>query len=166
MLFLLLGLLGLIVNVVVFVALHSFTSFDLTGFSLFYVVPVGSILIGALSSVGYYFGILKSNKKTSNGVRWIGILIALVSFVAIQYGYYFTAYLDDHMNLNYKMEEEHVSNFVIVDTEEEINFISFTKECVNSRSMSFSNRGRQFMEVEGNKIVNWIFYGMHGLIFA
>jgi hypothetical protein len=44
------------------------------------------------------------------------------------------------------------------DSDEPINFFTFTQEMVNSRVISFSRRGRQLLEVEGNKVVNWIFY--------
>lgn len=152
-----LGLIGLVIDVVLVVAIHSFTSFDLSSFSLFYIVPVGAIITGALASLGYYFGILKSNLKASKTVRSIGFIITLVGFVAIQYGFYHTAYMDENNDLNFKMKGEHISN-VIGDPEEPINFISFTKEMVNSRVISFSNRGRALFDIEGVKVVNWIFY--------
>lgn len=158
LLIILLGLIGLVIDVVLVVAIHSFTSFDLSSFSLFFIVPVGAILIGALASLGYYFGVLKANIKVSKTIQIIGLIITFVGFVAIQYGFYHTAYIDYNDNLNFKMEGEHISNYVIGETEEPVNFISFTKLSVNTRVISFTNRGSKGFEVEGNKVVNWIFY--------
>lgn len=160
MLALIFGLIGLLIDVVFVVALHSWTSFDLSAFSLFFVVPIGAIVIGGLACLGYYIGILKSNMKVTKAIQILSIVITILCFVLIQYGFYYTAYLDENMDLNYKMQGEHVSNYVIGDSEDPVNFFSFTKLIVNSRVISFSNKGRQLLEVSGNKVVNWIFYAV------
>ncbi|HOM02044.1 MAG TPA: hypothetical protein PLH43_04365 [Acetivibrio sp.] len=63
MLSFILGAITLVLSVVLAVAIHSFTSFDLMSFSFFYVIPVGSIFIGTIACLGYYWGFLISNKK-------------------------------------------------------------------------------------------------------
>ncbi|HOM02043.1 MAG TPA: hypothetical protein PLH43_04360 [Acetivibrio sp.] len=67
------------------------------------------------------------------------------------------------MNLNYKMVGEHVSNYAIGDSDEPLNFISFTKEMVNRRTINFFIRKRAVGEVEGNVVLNWIFFVIDGL---
>jgi len=67
------------------------------------------------------------------------------------------------MNLNYKMVGEHISNYAIGDSEEPLNFISFTKLMVESRTISFYHRSRTIGEVKGNAVVNWIFFIIDGL---
>ncbi|MBP7176681.1 MAG: hypothetical protein KBA53_10795 [Thermoclostridium sp.] len=156
--FVALGLIGAFVAAVLVVAIHSFTSFDLSSFSLFFVVPVGAIVTGGLGTLGYYLGVLKTNIKITKAIKWTGIVIALVCFILVQYGFYYTAYLDENMDLNFKMQGEHISLYAIGESDEPINFFTFTQEMVNSRVISFSRRGRQLFEVEGNKVVNWIFY--------
>jgi hypothetical protein len=160
MLFIFLGLIGLAIDVVLVVAINSFTSFDVSTFSLFFIVPVGAMAIGALASLGYYIGILKSNKKISRSIRYIGYVFALVCFIAIQYGFYHTAYVGEDNVLNYKMKGEHISNYYMHDSDEPMNFISFTTESVNARVISFSNSGRNSIDVEGVKVVNWIFFAI------
>lgn len=155
-----LGLIGLIITVVFVVALHSLTSFNLNSFSLFFIVPVGAIATGSLACLGYYYGILKSNIKVTKAIRYIAIIIACVCFVAIQYGYYYTAYIDENYILNYKMQGEHVSNFFLADSDEPLNFVSFTVYMVNSSVISFSRRATQLAVLEGNKILNWVFYAI------
>ena len=93
--------------------------------------------------------------KVTKAIQILSIVITILCFVLIQYGFYYTAYLDENMDLNYKMQGEHVSNYVIGDSEDPVNFFSFTKLIVNSRVISFSNKGRQLLEVSGNKVVNW-----------
>lgn len=154
------GLITTIVTALIVVAVNSFFSFDLSSFSLFFIIPVGGIAIGLFSCLGYYLGLLKNNKKVSSGLKWLGVLLALLCFVGIQYGFYYTAYLDDDMELNYKMEGDHVSEFYIEDTGESLTFLNFTVEIINSRSMSFSYRSSNLLDVDGNKTVNWIFFGL------
>jgi len=156
--FVALGLIGAFIAAALVVVIHSFTSFDLSSFSLFFVVPVGAMVTGTLGCLGYYFGVLKQNVKQTKVIRWTGIVIALICFVVVQYGFFYTAYLDENMDLNFKMQGEHVSLYAIGDSDEPINFFTFTQEMVNSRVISFSRRGREILEVEGNKVVNWIFY--------
>lgn len=156
--FILLGIIGALLAAVLVVAINSLTSFDLSSFSLFFIVPVGAMVTGSLACLGYYLGVLKTNVQITKTIKWVGIVMALICFIVVQYGFYSTAYLDENMDLNFKMQGDHVSLYVIGDSEEPINFFTFTQEMVNSRVISFSNRGRQVFEVEGNKVVNWIFY--------
>jgi len=44
-----------------------------------------------------------------------------------------------------------------------LNFISFTKLMVESRTISFYHRSRTIGEVKGNAVVNWIFFIMMAL---
>ena len=151
------GLVGAFIAAALVVAIHSFTSFDLSSFSLFFVVPVGAMVSGGLGTLGYYIGVLKTNVKITKAIKWTGIVMALICFILVQYGFYYTAYLDESMDLNFKMQGEHISLYAIGDSDEPINFFTFTQEMVNSRVISFSRRGRALFELEGDKVVNWIF---------
>lgn len=162
MLALILGLISAIVAIVLAVGVNSLFSFDLTSFTLFFIVPVGAIFIGAIACWGYYFGLLKSNLKITKVNKLIGVLLALLTFLGTQFGVYMTTYVDDDGIINNKMEGVHISEcFIEESTGEPINFISFTKIMVESQTISFSNRGRNLFEVEGNPIVNWIFFGIN-----
>ena len=88
----------------------------------------------------------------------MGLVIPIIAFIGVRYGYYATAYLDDDMNLNYKMIGEHVSNYSIGDSEEPLNFVSFTKLMVESSSISFTYRRRNMVNIEGKPVINWIFF--------
>lgn len=160
MLSILFGLVSAFITAVICVVIHSFTRFDFSSFSIFFIIPIGSMTIGTIGCLGHYIYILKANIKTSKATRWVGIVIALICFVAVQYGFYRTAYLDENMNLNYKMQGDHISEYPMDDSNEPMNFITYTKLMINLRTYSFSNKGRQLFEVEGNKIVNWIFFGI------
>lgn len=163
MLGIILGLISLILSIVLAVAIHSNTSFDIMSFSVLFIIPVGSIFIGTIACLGYYWGLLLSNKKISSLFFIIGFLIPLLAYAGTQYGYYATAYLDENMQLNYKMEGEHISNYAIGDSDEPLNFISYLKLEVESRVISFSRRTRTIAEVKGNPAVNWIFFFTDGL---
>ncbi len=163
MLGVILGAISLILSVLLAVAIHSFTSFDIMSFSIFYVIPLGSIIIGTIACLGYYWGLFITNKKINFSLLIIGLLIPIIAYIGVQYGYYTTAYLDENMSLNYKMEGEHISNYAIGDSDEPLDFISFTKLMVDSRVISFYNRKRAIGDVEGNAILNWTFFIIDGL---
>lgn len=163
MLGIILGLISLILSVLLAVVIHSTTSFDIMSFSLFFIVPVGSIFFGAVACLGYYWGFFITNKKIDSWLLLIGLLIPLIAYTGTQYGYYATAYMDENMTLNYKMEGEHISNYVFGDSVEPLNFISYTKLMVESSVISFSRRTHTIGEVEGKPVVNWIFFTIDGL---
>lgn len=163
MLGIILGFISLVLSILLAVAIHSNFSFDIMSFSLFFILPVGSIFIGTIACLGFYWGLFIRNKKLNSLWVIIGLLIPIMAYIGTQYGYYATAYLDDDMNLNYKMVGEHISNFAIGDSDEPLNFFSFTKLSVESRVISFSRRARPIGEIEGNAAVNWIFFIIDGL---
>ncbi|ADU74891.1 MAG TPA: hypothetical protein DEF39_01280 [Hungateiclostridium thermocellum] len=81
MLGLILGTITLILSVLLAVAIHSFTSFDVMSFSVFYIIPMGSICIGTIACLGYYLGLFASNKKVSPNLFMIGLLIPILSYI-------------------------------------------------------------------------------------
>ncbi|HBK84757.1 MAG TPA: hypothetical protein DDZ53_01845 [Firmicutes bacterium] len=154
------GLISVILVTLLVVAVHSLLSFDLTSFSLFFIVPVGAIFTSAAACYGYYLGLLKSNKKLDSRLKWVGVLFAFVAYVVMQYGFYCTAYLDENMDLNFQMTGEHISQFCFSDADEPISFFSFTKMVIESRTISFTRYGNSVLEVKENAVVNWVFFGI------
>lgn len=158
MLALFFGLITLAIAIAITVGINSYFSFDLMSFSIFFILPLGSIVVGTIASFGYHFGSYLSNKKIDSWRLLLGLVIPIIAFIGVRYGYYATAYLDDDMNLNYKMIGEHVSNYSIEDSEEPLNFVSFTKLMVESSTISFTYRRRNMVNIEGKPVVNWIFF--------
>lgn len=163
MISIILGLISLVLSILLAVGIHSITSFDIMSFSFFFIVPVGSIFIGTIACLGYYWGLFITNKEIDSWFLVIGLLIPIIAYTGTQYGYYATAYIDENMTLNYKMEGEHISNYVFDDSVEPMNFISYTKLMVESRIITFSQRTHTIGEVEGKPVVNWIFFIIDGL---
>jgi len=121
-----LGTITLILSVLLAVAIHSFTSFDVMSFSVFYIIPMGRFVL-AQSHVWVLFGLVCKQQKSLSQSIYDWFVNSYLSYIRCSYGYYVTAYLDEDMNLNYKMVGEHISNYAIGDSEEPLNFISFTK---------------------------------------
>lgn len=163
MLGIILGLISLALSVLLAVGIHSSLSFDIMSLSIFFIVPMGSIIIGGIASLGYYWGLFVTNKKIDSWYLLVGLMIPIIAYGATQYGYYATAYMDDNMTLNYKMEGEHISNFSIGDSDEPINFFSYTKLMVESQVITFTSRRHTLGVVEGNPVANWIFFIIDGL---
>ncbi len=154
---------NVIINFIIGLALILFGKimfgFEVTSFSLFFVVPVGSLVAGAIMCGGLSRGLFKKNIKSSGSLQLINVLMAMVFFVLIQFAYYQVTYLDDDMNINYKFQGEQVGNFVFED-DEPVNFINFTVDKIDSQVITFSRRTRAIGSVDGNTTVNWIFFAI------
>jgi len=80
MLGLILGTITLILSVLLAVAIHSFTSFDVMSFSVFYIIPMGSICIGTIACLGIIWACLQATKSLSQSIYdWF--VIPILSYI-------------------------------------------------------------------------------------
>lgn len=162
-----LTLLSCLVGSGILVGLKILFAFELTSFSLFFVVPVGAIVSGGAICSGYPFGIKKFNIKPSKRQVAIVLLLTALMFFVVQYGYYMVTYVDEDYNYNYRFQGDHVSEYYFIDTDEQINFFNFLVDSINTQIITFYSRSNT-QEIEGNKAVNWIFFAIDfiGFIFG
>lgn len=130
--------------------------FDVLGFNLFFVIPVGAVFSGYLMFSKFGSTLFKKNIKPKKSGLLIFILTVTL-FFGIQYGQYRMSYLEDS-GLNYQFHGGHISEFINPDTGEGFTFLSFLTFNVNNSSINFSRRAHSLLELEGNKLLNWVFY--------
>lgn len=160
------SIISFIVGLAAVLGLKYFFGIEATSFSIFFVIPVGAMIAGIIMGWGYGAGLLGANIKSSTLTKRLRLLLAIVFFVAIQFGYYQLTYVNDNYEYNFQFEGDHISEFYFEDTGEQVNFVNFTIDKINTETISFSYRGRtELGAVEGNSTVNWIFFAIDFLGF-
>jgi hypothetical protein len=71
--------------------------------------------------------------------------------------FYEMTYMDES-GINYKFQGDHISNYVISESDEPITFTSFTKFVMNESDFNISRRGRSLASIKGNATLNWAVY--------
>jgi hypothetical protein len=107
---------------------------------LFFIVPIGAIIIGAIAGMGYPSAIESYNKKRSKVNTYTVITLAVVTFVLLQFMYYKMKYLTADMSMNFHFEGEHISKFVVSDTNQPMTFINFLQLKIETSTISFTRR--------------------------
>lgn len=152
------GLLALILSIIVPILIEYITNFQVIHFSLFFIIPVGALAVGYLCSIGYYFGLKKSNIKITKSRKRVALLLAIICIVGIYYCSYAMAHVDETGNLVMAFEGDHVSNYA-VDGYGRLTFGTYTKYIIESTPISFSYRRTSLGNVS-NPIFCWIFAGI------
>lgn len=151
------GFITLLLSILIPTLVLVFTDFQIMGFSLFFVIPVGSIAIGYLCGFGYYKGLVKSNVYISKQHLLIGLLIALLCIGGLKYAEYALTYVDPNTgDIAYSLGGvDHISNYE-VDGYGPLTFINYTRLIIESTPISFSYKARAIGEVS-NPTVSWVF---------
>jgi hypothetical protein len=151
------GIISLFLSILVPTLVLTFTDFQIMGFSLFFVIPVGAIAIGYIAGFGYYKGLVKSNIYVSKKHIVVGLFIALICIFGLKYAEYSITYLDPITGgITYALTGvDHISNYEI-DGYGKLNFINYTRLIIESTPISFSYRARSMGEIS-NPTVSWVF---------
>lgn len=134
-------------SIIITVAIVYFTSFDPVHFSLFFILPAGSLFIGALAGSGYFYG-LKYSEKKINAIRiFIGIALSLLCLFSLEYTKYKMTCLDYNAGTIYysfssKDRLNHISNYSI-DGYGDLTFLNFKKFDIENSSISFESKYHQ-----------------------
>ncbi|MFA7676259.1 MAG: hypothetical protein WCY28_02520 [Candidatus Shapirobacteria bacterium] len=150
------SLIGFLATIVLVVLFNHITGFEIHSFSLFFIIPVGGLLVGAGASAGFFYGQIKYHKPIRKNQYLIGALLGFIAFFGVYYVSYLTTYVAPDNEINYSFEGDHISNFEI-DGER----ITFSKylEINNQAESQFYFRGRPMGEgIETGGIVNSIFF--------
>lgn len=147
---------GFLATIILIVLFNHITGFELHSFSLFFIIPVGGLLVGAGASVGFFYGRIKYHKPIRGNQYLVGALLGLTAFFGVYYVSYLTTYVAPGNEINYSFKGDHISNFEI-DGEQ----ITFSKylELNNQAESQFYFRGRPIGEgVEMGETANSIFF--------
>lgn len=117
--------------------------FQLHSFSLLFIIPVGSLALGALASFGYFRWLIKQGYKPSGGNYLFGLLLAVVTMFGIEYGEYMITYVSPDHEINYKFEGEHISHYALNDSGDPVTFIGYYSYKLDNNSVTISNRGNR-----------------------
>lgn len=153
----LLGILSLIVGIALGVLPQIFFDFDIIGFSVFFVVPLGAFGIGYVTGWGYFKGMVLSHKQIKGIHLLISVIVMCIAFVSIRYTtYYLTCLNPETMEIYYAYDPvNHISNYEF-DGYGQLTFIPFTKLLMDTATVSFSRRSRELGSVS-NATMNYIF---------
>lgn len=156
----LLGILSLIVGIAFGVIPQLIFDFDVIGFSVFFVVPMGAICVGYVTGWGYFKGLTLSHKQIKGIHLLISMIIMCIAFVSIRYITYFLTCLDpETMEVYYAYDPlNHVSTYEM-DGYGQLTFMSYTKLLMDTASVSFSHRTREIGSVS-NATMNYVFEGI------
>lgn len=133
------------------------TDLNLLSFTVFYILPIGTIIFGLAISIGYFFVLIKGNIKVTFIKSLIITLIAIVAYFGVEYYIYTNTYYDDYGYRNYDKDGYHISEYINPDTDEQFTFWSYYKHGVDHMSISFSSRSTKIATAEGKAVLNWIF---------
>lgn len=103
----LLGVISTAITIFIAIATIAFTGYYLHSFSLFFVIPIGALLAGALCSSGLFLGLHFCRRKSVTFHNFIALCLGVIGFLGIYYGLYATAYVSSDMKINHTFEGEH-----------------------------------------------------------
>lgn len=150
------GLISLLLSILLPVLITFFTGFEVMRFSIFFIVPIGALIIGYICGYGYFKGLSKSNTFVSRRHFIIGLILSLICILGIKYATYMVTCVDPYTSeIVYTLDGAHVSNYVM-EGYGELDFLTYNQYMIETTPISFINKGHSLGEVS-NPIVGWIF---------
>jgi hypothetical protein len=123
--------------VIIAVAVCATLHWQVQSFFFFFFVPVGSCAIGILSALGFTFSAKYLDMKIKKTDYPVIILLALLTAFMIYFTQYGITAVDSQGKLIYSFSEgTHISDFVLKDTNQRINFSNFMKFDISHRQFS------------------------------
>lgn len=101
--------------------------------TFFFVVPIGGLLLGFLSSIGVYLGLWLTSQRPHFGYYVYCVALSLASVTMAYYCIYKGTFVDETMRINYKGQGKPLSEFVLRDTNESIDFPGFMELLAESQ---------------------------------
>lgn len=139
--------------------------YEVTSFTLL-IIPVGSFILGAIMGYGIPSGMIKSNMRKNKIMGMVSFALAMICLVGVHFMFYSMTYVDDNLETNYKFQGDHVSQYVIQDNNQQVNFLSFKKLEMDTSGLSLTRHGRELASFDSNATINWIKFGIESLAFV
>lgn len=93
--------------------------------TFFFVIPIGGFLLGFLCSIGVYLGLWLTSQRPRFGHYFYCVVLSLASITTAYYCIYKGTFVDDAMRFNTKGKGKPLSEFVMRDTNEPVDFPVF-----------------------------------------
>lgn len=150
------GVITAVVSVILQLLILSILGFNFFSFSILFIIPAGGIILGGISTFGYFYKIVRQGLKPNKNNYLISVIFILLSFGGFIYGEYQMAYVSSSNEMNYKFEGEHISNFVFGESDEPVTLLKYYDYKINNSSLSIFSRGHvsNAIDLEPNKWVN------------
>lgn len=110
------GVLGIIGITIADTAVMALMGISVQSFSLFFILPIGGLVEGSLTSRLMFKHLKRKNIKANFMHYMLAALIAFSTFWTINFTYYMTTYVDDN-KINHLFKGEHISNYMYNDYE-------------------------------------------------
>ncbi len=158
-------ILGFIGTILLIVLFNHLTDFQLHSFTLWFVIPVGGVLVGMGASSGLFLGHLWANKPLAKKQYLVGALLGLLAFVGIYYVDYLTTYVSPEKEINYSFKGDPISDFEIDG--QQITFGKYLDLQNSSSKQQFYFRGRPVGEsFETGAATNYFFFYFQLIVSA
>jgi hypothetical protein len=126
---------GLLTGTVVAAAEVLFYREDasLLSMMLFFVIPMGGVLLGLLCSSGVYLGLWLTSQGPRFGHYFFSLVLSLGCITMAYYYIYKGTFVDDTLAINYEGRGKPLSEFVMKDTNEPVDFPDFLQLLAESQ---------------------------------
>ncbi|MGG3510297.1 hypothetical protein ABES58_33105 [Paenibacillus lautus] len=155
----LIGLIGMLLSVVIAIGILSLTDFELYSYSILFVLPLGAIALGMISTSVYTWRIVSRGYKPSRQHYAVSLLMAFITFFLIQYGEYQTTYVTEDHTINHQFKGEPIRNYT--DAQENVltfpNYLAFK---LKTGETSFIHRGGEVIEMNSSSGSNWFSWSL------
>ena len=158
---LLAGFITTVIIAAITVLIETKTDFAFESFFFFFIIPVGSIIIGVIAASAYAITIKKLNQKKTKIDYIIALGLGIVSAFLIYFAIYHMTYITDEGSVMYSFTPI-TNTYPLAGAEFEdgsvLTFPRYMFEDINHRQISFSYHGKSVGTTPPNAIVGWIHF--------
>ncbi len=101
--------------------------------TFFFVVPIGGLLLGMLCSAGVCLGLWLTSRRPRFGHYFFSVVLSLGCITMAYYWIYRGTFVDDTMGINYEGKGKRLSEFLMKDTNEPIDFPGYLELLAESQ---------------------------------
>jgi hypothetical protein len=126
-------------TILVVVLFNNISGYEIHSFNLWFIIPIGALLVGAGATAGMFYGHLRYNRVVSGRTYLIGLVMGVVALYGVYYVSYLTTYITPDNEINYSFNGDHISTYEIDG--EQITFGKYLEITRQSSSHQFFFRG-------------------------
>ena len=148
------GIISSIITALLYIFIDTRLDYALHSFTLAYIIPVGAILAGLLSSTGIYAALRKEDKKPGQEHFFLAGLLGLLTLFSVYFTVYSISYLDDNNKINFDGRGRPISG-LILENGKNYDFFTYIYDEVTYREYDISDHSEK-AEVIKNVYFNWV----------
>ena len=129
---------------------NKWTEFQFHTFMLWVIIPVGGAIVGALSSLGFFLVLHNKKVKPTKALYFTASVLAVISFMGINYAEYTDTYYEGEHISNYEYEGVQLTYF---------NYLNYDLNTPKEHTLSYRGRTSSGVTYESSTVQNkWIFF--------